>query len=158
MTHKIERHPQRKAIEQAIVEGEPLRNVAKRAGVHASTVCRHKDRLSAKLARQHRAAEDAEAGDLLAKIVELEVEAKRIKLKAEEQGDLKTALSGVRELTRIVELLARIRGQIAEQAAVHIHLSPEWVALRAAITLALDPFPEARQAVAQALTAEGVGA
>jgi hypothetical protein len=52
--------------------------------------------------------------DLLTKVDGLEEDAKRIAKAAERANDLRTALAGVRELTRIVELLAKLRGDLRD--------------------------------------------
>ncbi len=43
---------------------------------------------------------------------DLTSEAQRLKEKAETEGDFRTALAAVRELCRIVELVAKLRGEI----------------------------------------------
>ena len=73
-------------------------------------------------------------------------------LQAEEAGDLRTALQGVREARGCLETLAKIEGQIREQS-INIYQQnvlvnhPEWIELRALIISALEPYPEAREAV-----------
>ena len=129
-----------------------MQNVAKRFGIDAATVSRYRQRLPAKLVQAKAAAEVSNADDLLVKIQNLETEAHRIKTKAEQAGDLRTALAGIRELTRIVELVARIRGEIDEHTTVNILVQPQWVNIRAVILQALEPFPESRVAVASALS------
>lgn len=53
------------------------------------------------------------AGDnLLQKVRELETTANRIAAAAEAAGDLRTALTGLREIARIVELMARLTGRL----------------------------------------------
>ena len=47
-------------------------------------------------------------------------DAKRIAGAAEGANDLRTALAGVRELTRIVELLAKLRGELREGTTVNV--------------------------------------
>jgi len=71
--------------------------------------------------------------------------------KAEQAGDLRTALQGVREAKGCLELLARLQGELQEQATVNILINPQWLSLRTVILEALDRYPEARQAVARAL-------
>ena len=78
----------------------------------------------------------------------------RIATKAEEMGDLRTALAGVRELTRIVELMAKLRGEI-EQKEINIYLNPEWIKLRAVIINVLEPYPDARLKLAEVLEDAG---
>ena len=50
----------------------------------------------------------------MGKIIQLGDEARRLGKKAEDAGDLRGALTAVRELVRIVELLGRIQGEITE--------------------------------------------
>jgi hypothetical protein len=101
---------------------------------------------------QAKSAEEASnADDLLAKVQRLEGEAERIKDKAEASNDLRTALAGIHELSRIIELLARVRGEIQDQTTVNILINPQWIEVRTVILKALEPFQEARAAVAGAL-------
>ena len=86
-----------------------------------------------------------------AQVETLRQKATRIGDKAEKAGDLRTALQGVRELVRIVELLARLQGELQEAPIVNILLLPEWVQVQTVLLAALAPFPDARAAAAQAL-------
>ena len=93
----------------------------------------------------------ADAGDLLGQLERLKAEAHRIKDKAERAGDFRAALTGIRELVRIVELMARVSGELQEAQTVNVLIMPEWAAIRAAMMQALAPYPAARVSVAQAL-------
>jgi hypothetical protein len=98
------------------------------------------------------ASEVARGDDLLAKVVTLEQDALRIATTAEAANDLRTALVGVRELTRIIELMAKLQGELDEKTTVNVLVtSPEWLALRDRIIAALAPHPQARTAVLAAL-------
>jgi hypothetical protein len=61
-------------------------------------------------------------------------------------------LHAVKRLEGLLELLARMRGEIPD-TPVAILVSPAWAELRLRMLRALEPFPEARQAVAAALVA-----
>jgi hypothetical protein len=50
-----------------------------------------------------------------------------------------------------IELLAKLIGELDERPQVNILVSPEWIAVRAALLEALTPHPEARAAVAGCL-------
>jgi hypothetical protein len=50
----------------------------------------------------------------------LTVEAQRLKEKAETAGDFRTALAAVRELCRIVELVAKLRGELNERPEINV--------------------------------------
>jgi hypothetical protein len=61
---------------------------------------------------------------------ELKSEAQRLKQKAEQEGDYRTALAAVRELCRIVELVAKLCGQIdsrTETKILNVNFDPETV-------------------------------
>lgn len=94
---------------------------------------------------------EVDADNLLAQIEGLQRQAQAIKDKAEKKGDLKTALAGIRELVRIIELLAKLRGELDERPVVNVLLSSQWVTVRAVLLEALSPYPAARQAAAAAL-------
>lgn len=58
----------------------------------------------------------------MGKITQLEEEARRLGKKAEDAGDLRGALAAVRELVRIVELLARIQGELKEPGGTTVNV------------------------------------
>lgn len=113
------RHADREAIERALVRGETYRALAARFGPSRSTIHRHRreGHLLPRLARAHDAEVVASADHLLSRVVALEDDARRILGRAEAAGDLRTAVAAVRELTRLVELLARLRGELTEPAS-----------------------------------------
>jgi hypothetical protein len=92
------------------------RRIATQCGVSEAAIRRHKaEHMPAALAKAQDAAEVAQADDLLAKVRALEADASRIRDKAEGEGDYRAALQGVRELTRIVELMAKLLGALDNQ-------------------------------------------
>ncbi len=67
-------------------------------------------------------------GSLLGQLVEVTSEAHRLQEQAEREGDLRTALAAVREQCRILELAAKLRGELAERAEtkiLNVTLDPE---------------------------------
>jgi hypothetical protein len=54
-------------------------------------------------------------------------------------------------------LLAKLLGELDERPVVNLTLSPEWLELRAVIIGALEPHPEAREAVVRAIEGAGNG-
>ena len=144
-------HAEREAIDRALVEGAAFPAIAALYRVTADAVGRHKaGHLSATLAQAQQAQEAARGNDLLARLEGLTADARRIQRKAEAAGEYRTALAGIRELVRIVEVLAELRGEL-DRRPVNIVVMPEWAAVRSALLTALQPFPEARSAVAGAL-------
>lgn len=71
--------------------------------------------------------------------------------KAEDAGELRTALGAIREVRGNLELLAKLLGELDEKPQINILLSPEWLELRAVIVSALAYYPQAREAVLGAI-------
>jgi hypothetical protein len=145
-------HPDHEAIDRAIADGTLVSRIVSVYAVSASAVRRHAAaHLPAQLTKAREAVEVARADDLLGKVAALEADAKRIGRQAEDNEDQRTALMAVRELVRIVELLAKLRGALDERPQVNIHVAPEWREVRQVLLVALSPYPDARVAVAGAL-------
>jgi len=153
-------HPQVDEINKALLKGVSLRNIAKQYFVSAASLHRHKEgHLPAKLVKAREAREIAKADSLLDQVTELRDKALSILDKAEQAGDLRTALQGVREAKGCLELLARLQGELQEQATVNVLINPQWLSLRTVILQTLEPYPEARLRLAEALreVESGVG-
>jgi len=115
---------------------------------------RHRsNHLPARLVMAEKAAELVEADNLLDQVGDLQRRALAILGRAEEAGELKTALSAIREARGNLELLAKLLGELDERPVVNLNISPEWLQLRAVIVGALEAHPEALGAVVGALEA-----
>lgn len=149
-------HPQRANIEEALVGGGPLRDIARHWSVSKDALSRHRaGHLPAALAQAKAAQEAARSDGLLAELDALRMDAKRIQQRAERLDNLTAALAAVREQSRIIELLLRVAGELAESATtVNILVHPEWLALRSLILNALANYPDAKLAVIKALEAQ----
>lgn len=148
-------HPQRAAIDAALVAGGVFRTIAHGFACSEDALKRHKaDHLPALLTHAQQAADVAKADSLLAQVRDLQKRALDILDQAEGAGDLRAATSAIREARGCIELLAKLMGELDERATVNIVLAPEWVHLRGRILLALEPYPEARLAIVGALDAE----
>lgn len=150
-TCTICRHFEQRTIERALISGQPLRSIADHFGVAKTSLIRHRKHLSRSLLRAKEIKKATDADSILANVCSIQAKAKRILEKAEESGNYRIALSAIREIRGIVELLARMAGKLREGPTVNFIISPEYRRLRAALTTALTPFPEARLAVAKAL-------
>ncbi len=151
-------HPRREEIDRALVEGVSAAEISGRyRTVGERAVRRHRsNHPPAKLVMAEKAAQVAEADDLLEQVGDLQRRALAILDKAEEVGELKTALSAIRETRGNLELLAKLLGELDERPVVNLNVSPEWLELRTVIVTALGPHPEALGAVVGALEgAEG---
>ncbi len=145
-------HPEKEAINQALVNGEPFRHIATRYGTSTGALQRHKaDDLPSIMIKSEEAREVAHADDLVWQIKQLRNKAIGILGKAETAGDLKTALMGVREARACIELLAEMEGEINRRPVFNLYMSAEWIEVRAVLLHALGDFPEARAAAALAL-------
>jgi len=71
--------------------------------------------------------------------------------KAEESEDPKTVLLSIRELRELIRIWAELEGRLANQPAVNILINPQWVELRSMIIEALEPYPDAKEAVINAI-------
>ncbi|MCF6096778.1 hypothetical protein L1766_07175 [Thermovorax subterraneus] len=145
-------HPKKEEINEMLVKGESLRNIAKHFSVNFTALYRHKEKhLPAELIKSHEAQEVAQASTLLEQITDLRDRALRILEKAEKAGKLKTALEGIKEARGCLELLAKLQGELAQEGTINITISPQWLEIRAVILKALEPYPEARIKLAEAL-------
>jgi hypothetical protein len=151
-------HPERAAIDKALVDGEPFRHIAARFGTSTTALQRHKaEHLPAALVKAQEAAEVAHADDLLSQVRDLQGRTLAILAKAEGAGDLRVALGAIGQARGNLELLARLLGELQDQqVAVQVLVaSPDWLRVRAVILGALDAYPAARLAVSEALKNAG---
>ena len=147
-------HEQREAIDRALVNGDSFRDIAGRFTVSRSALERHKaSHLPATLTQAAGAAEVAHADDLLAQMEKLQKTTLYILNTAGKAGDLRTALQAVGQARKNLELLARLTGELQEQQTnVNVLItSPDWLRVRSALLQALEPYPDARLAVLEAL-------
>jgi len=151
-------HPDRESIDKALARQTSNRELARIYSLSESAVRRHKgNHLPAKLAKAHEAEEVAHADDLLRQVRALQSKTLSILLRAEGAGDLRTALSAVREARSNLELLAKLSGELDERPVVNLNVSPEWLELRTVIVGALEPYSDARGAVLRAIEGPGNG-
>ena len=105
-------HPKQAVIDASLVNGEPFRDIARRYRLTASSIHRHRQsHLPEQLVRAEAAREVSKSSELFSRIGNLEAQAQRLGDKAESEGDLRTALAGVRELARLAELVVKINNQ-----------------------------------------------
>jgi hypothetical protein len=152
-------HPERHGIDEALVNAAPYRSIAKRFELSESAVYRHKtEHLPAHLLKAKDAEEAARAGDLLDQVRNLQAHALDILKRAEEAGDLRTALAAISQARGNLELLGKLAGELDERPVVNLNVSPEWLELRAVIVGALEPHPAAQENVLRALESVDNGA
>ncbi len=151
-------HPKRAEVDKALAGGASNRSVASLYDVSEASVRRHKgNHLPARLVLAEKAAEVAEADDLLEQVRGLQARALSILDRAEESGELRTALGAIREARGNLELLAKLLGELDDRPQINVLVSPEWLELRTVVIGALEPYPDARGSVLRALEGGGNG-
>ena len=148
-------HESAPEIDRALLDGEPYRSIARRYGASPSAVLRHREHLPSQLVKARDAEEITQADTLLEQVRSLQTRALSILDRADESGDLKTALAAIREARSNLELLGKLAGELQQEGTVNVTVSPEWLTLRAVVISALQPYPAAAQAVSKALIEKG---
>jgi len=144
-------HKSRAEIDRALVAGEAFRHIAARFDTSTGALQRHKaDHLPVTLVKAQEAEEVAQADALLDQVRDLQARGLAILGKAEAAGELRTALAAIREARGNLKLLAKLLGELDERPQVNVLVSTEWLELRAVVVGALEPHPEAREAVLRA--------
>ncbi len=152
-------HPEREAIDRALVGETSNLSVSSLFGVSESAVRRHKaNHLPAKLVMARAAEEVAQADDLLDQAGDLQRRTLAILEAAEDAKERRTALSAIREARSNLELLGRLQGELNDRPQINLLISPEWLELRAVIVGALDAHPDARESVLRAIEGPSNGA
>lgn len=147
-------HPDRTAIDDAIVSGTPGRRVAITYGLGKDAPRRHRAHITPALLavlEQRKLAGPTAAVD---RLEDLHRRASALLDVAESKGDVRNAAAVIGQLRGIVELLAKLTGELDERPQVQIlnvSTSAEWLQIQQLLTVALTPYPEAAQAVASSL-------
>jgi len=143
-------HPERDAIDAALVSGEPVRALARRYGLSSSSVSRHAhNHLSAALAAMQSQEQAERRASLLDRIETLIGRAETMFATASEEGKASQALNVLKELRALLELLGKATGELDTRPQVTVNLltTPEWYTVRDALLSALTPYPDARAIV-----------
>ena len=122
-------HPGRAELDRELIANRrPYRSIARDFAISPDSVFRHqRDHLPKLLVQAAEAKEIAQADDLVAQVKQLIAKAHELAAKAETAGDYRTALMAIRELTRLLELTAKLTGELDERAhhnELHVHLPP----------------------------------
>ncbi len=162
-------HPDRTSIDQALVSGQPYRAIAKQTGTSSSALFRHRENhLVEQIARaeaesraqgkaffeQQQATKAGELRHAIDVVQQLKaINATCLEVLKQARSDRKPSLSlrAVDRIVRQIELQAKLLGQIQEGPTINVAVLPEWHSIRRLVADALQPYPEARVAVARAL-------
>jgi hypothetical protein len=142
-------------INSRIASNEKLADISRELAVSEDALSRHKDRCIITALSATPNTKDVINGDnLLAQLQEARAKAIELLDMAIAAGDTKVygpPSSYLSEIRQQIKLWAELEGRLASQPQVNITLNAEWIELRSTIIRALQPFPDARRAVIDAL-------
>jgi len=129
-------HPRRKQIDRALIASEPEYSIAKKFLVSRDAVHRHKakghagikraiervkKKREAEIERQADEVADVVTSDgLVAQLRDLIAEARSIAKQARRSRNLSVAMSGIDRQARVLELIARLTGELDESTRVNV--------------------------------------
>jgi len=145
-------HPAVATIDEALVAGKECTGLSGLFRLSVDSLRRHRRaHLPAAAVVRREAAEEERAETLVEQAQALHRKTLEALDGADAAGDRAMVLRAVREARRNLELMARLLGEIDDRPQINILWSPEWMRIRDAMLEALDPFPAARLAVAEAM-------
>ena len=135
-------HPQRKAIDQALVSGEPGPSVSAKWGVSPDSVKRHKAaHLPLRLVQQQTLDEAREALDVMHQLKAINAASVQVLRDARNGGQGGLVLAAVDRVLRQLELQAKLLGDLDERPVVNIVMLPQWASLVSGLRSILAPYP-----------------
>jgi hypothetical protein len=146
-------HDARPAIDKALAMGHSKRRIAADYGLSESAVHRHFDEhLPARIVKAQERTDVREAIDIVAQLKAINAAALGVLKDARTSGDGELMLKASDRILKQIELQARLIGELDDRPQINILISAEWAELRLLILQALDPYPDARTAVAEVLS------
>jgi hypothetical protein len=113
-------HDRRQEIEHTLLRGESHRAVAQQFAVPRGAVARHLKHVSIALIQARQLEEVEDGRSILIQLRELKIQAEHLRARADRAGDYRNALVAVREKARLVELEARLTGELDERPETKI--------------------------------------
>jgi len=151
-------HPDREALDLALVGGAALSETAALFRVSNDAVSRHKaNHLPAKFVLAQEAEDVREALDVVKQLKAINAASLHILKEARERGKQGTALAAIDRIHKQIELQAKLLGELDDRPQVNVLVSPQWLQLRTTIITALDHHPQARESVLRAVEGAGSG-
>jgi hypothetical protein len=142
-------HEHRDAMEDAFIAGQAKRRIASQHGVSERAVRYHmREHLPALLALARDAERAARADTLLDRMEALQSQTLAI-LDAPE--DQRTALAAIAQARRNLELIGEVTKELERAGTINLELTVEWQEVKAVLVNTLASYPEAQQAVFNAL-------
>jgi transposase-like protein len=147
-------HEQRFAIEELLATRQSTyRGIARKYGVSEDAVSRHvkAGHVSHLLALAADAERVAAADGLLDRIEALHSRTLAILEAVEGTDEHGTALAAIREARRNLELIGEVTRELDRAGTINLELTVEWQEVKAVLVNTLASYPEAQQAVFNAL-------
>lgn len=148
-------NPKVEEINAQILDNQKLADISRKFAVSADALQRHSDKCIVKALAASPSTEEVLNGDkLLDQLKEAREKAVDLLDKAIDVADTKVygaPSQYLREIREQIKLWAELEGRLASQPQITIINNPEWIEIRTMIVKALDPFPEAKEAVVLAI-------
>jgi hypothetical protein len=147
-------HEQRFAIEELLATRQSTyRGITRKYGVSEDAVSRHvkAGHVSHLLALAADAERAARADGLLDRIEALHSQTLAILEAVEGTDEHGTALAAIREARRNLELIGEVTRELDRAGTINLELTVEWQEVKAVLVNTLASYPEAQQAVFNAL-------
>ncbi len=148
-------HKDLEEINKLLLCSDSYRDLARQFGLSKDALARHKEsHIPTELLKSNDIQEIAKADVLLVQLEEIREKTLSLLDKAEQAADTRVygaPVAYLREVREQIKLLAELEGRLAAQPQITIVNSPQWVELRTLIITALEPYPEAREAVVHAI-------
>ena len=133
-------HHRRDGIDKLLLRGEQLKSVARRYSVSEDAVGRPKKHMQLVIAKAAAVVDHKElayGSELLAEIGRIRADAERLQLESERRQDVRGALRAIHERLAVVELEAKLSGQI-DSGQKHVTINLQTVSPEEALEYARD--------------------
>ena len=120
-------HTGKETINQELVNGTAYRHIAARFDTSTGALQRHKnEHMPVTLAQAKEAEDVAQADDLMTQLVDLQSKAMSILGKAEEAGEMRTALMALKEARATMELVGKVTGELIHKRETDLTPNVQW--------------------------------
>jgi len=142
-------------IDRLLLCSDSYRDIARQFGLSKDALARHKEsHIPKELLKSNDIQEIAKADVLLVQLEEIRKKTLSLLDKAEQAADTRVygaPVAYLREIREQFKLIAELEGRLASQPQINILVNPQWIELKALIISTLKPYPEAYEALIDAL-------
>jgi len=152
-------HAERRAIDRELVTGHLVnRRIAAQHHLVETSIRRHAaNHLQAAMVAAAEAEDVAHAIDVVRQLKAINGACLAVLDGARRTGDGELVLKAADRVQKQIELQAKLLGELDDRPQVNVLVMPEWLSTRTALLEALQPFPQAREAVSARLVALEAG-